>query len=886
MGTAKRDFEQFVTWLHDPANQAEPNVRRLANLCLTNFDELEATARQHNNRSTFIAGLARPNFAAVSDAPPDIPAPAVAGEWPWRRLRNLTLGPFRGFRAPEPFDLTKRVVLFYGPNGSGKTSLCEALEYALLGSVAEAEAKRIDAEAYLVNEHEQTFAPPVLTANNEQQQEINVGANADTYRFCFIEKNRIDSFSRIAARPNAQRAELIATLFGMEKFNDFVSRFNEQMDPVLVLGSTNQLRLAAKRAAHAQDNATVAGEAAALQIQTDAESALANPYQEGMTYEALKALWNDQPGQASRLQELANILDVLPPSLLGITRQELQEVYDEANAAIERLHGIAAQLADRASQVSFKDLYTAVLELQPTVGDFCPACDTPLANTAQDPYRIATRGLAELGELAALQAVHEQAKGMLDEASQQLFTRLGVLFDFLTVKGEIDDTVAGRYLTSLAEPAGEWWTPIYEPQAHPALELPTLEELLQIADRVAEQDAATRLILEARQPNINERARINEYRLLAQAQDTKRQQLVDTIQAARQRVEAFDQDNAGLITDAATEAANVLRDTPIKAAYDRFLVLLRRYRNQLPGTLMAGLNNLAMSIYNDFNRGDLEPDKLAALHLPLNGDQKIEINFRGNPEARVDALRILSEGHIRCLGLAILLAKAQSLNTPLIVFDDAINAIDHDHRSGIRETLFESDTFRHTQFIVTCHSNEFIKDIQNHLPAHSRNDCQLYVIRPHQGDHQPSILRNGQSRNYVLKARAFKNDLNHRDALAACRQALEMLTDKAWRWMASHDQGTLNVQLTSASAGPFLRNLCEAMRARLNEANTFAHANRPLLIASLGRILGIPAQNLVWQYLNKGTHEEANQDDFDAAHVESVVVTLEELAELDLRPGR
>jgi ABC-type uncharacterized transport system fused permease/ATPase subunit len=97
---------------------------------------------------------------------------------------------------------------------------------------------------------------------------------------------------------------------------------------------------------------------------------------------------------------------------------------------------------------------------------------------------------------------------------------------------------------------------------------------------------------------------------------------------------------------------------------------------------------------------------------------------------RVDALRILSEGHIRCLGLAILLAKGQSIQSPLVVFDDAINAIDHDHRSGIRETIFESDHFAQTQLIVTCHSNEFIKDIQQHLPAQRRNDLPGLLVPP------------------------------------------------------------------------------------------------------------------------------------------------------------
>jgi len=130
---------------------------------------------------------------------------------------------------------------------------------------------------------------------------------------------------------------------------------------------------------------------------------------------------------------------------------------------------------------------------------------------------------------------------------------------------------------------------------------------------------------------------------------------------------------------------------------------------------MAGINDVTMNLYNEFNSNDLEHGKLAALRLPVTGEQKIETSFRGNPQARVDALRILSEGHIRCLGLAILLAKGQSIESPLIVFDDAINAIDHDHRSGIRETIFDSDHFAETQLMVTCHSNEFIKDIQHPL---------------------------------------------------------------------------------------------------------------------------------------------------------------------------
>ena len=415
---------------------------------------------------------------------------------------------------------------------------------------------------------------------------------------------------------------------------------------------------------------------------------------------------------------------------------------------------------------------------------------------------------------------------------------------------------------------------------------PSLDEILSVVDRMAAQDDASLCALQDRQPHVTERRRLNEFQLKVQAQDLKRQQLQENVEAANSRINAFDETNAELIAQANQEKLDIERDSPFKGTYDRFLVELRSYRDQLPGQLIAGLNDAAKDLYNAFNRNDRNEDKLSALHLPLGGDGKIEICFQGNPGARVDALHILSEGHIRCLGLAILMAKAKTMECPVIVFDDAINAIDHDHRGGIRETIFESDHFAQTQLIVTCHSNEFIKDIQQHLPVQRRSGCQVYLLRHHDGNYQPRVTGNIPSANYIAKARAARETLNDRSALAASRQALEMLSEKVWRWLGSHDQGVLNLMLAGVGAEPPLRNLCEALVKKLRDAQTFNHANKESLLIAYGRILGIPANNLVWTYLNKGTHEEADRDDFDGELVESVVQTLEELDRLDLRTGR
>jgi recombinational DNA repair ATPase RecF len=888
MASARQDFERFVRWLYQPEKQVPIDVRRLATLSLANFDALAETSRQRNQRSNYLVGLIRQQLAHTADVAPAVVAEPVGAAWLWTQLRHLTLGPFRGFRVPEPFDLTKRIILFYGPNGSGKTSLCEGLEYALLGDVEEAGTKRIAARTYLMNVHARRFDPPVLKATDHQGNEVDVAANPDTYRFCFIEKNRIDAFSRIAARPNAQRAELIATLFGMDQFNEFVSHFNESIDGQLVLRGEKQADLAARREALAVDQETVNGEAAAFQRLVEEEAALAQEYAAGITYEGLKQLIGGAEA-LGRLQELEAILEAVPANIIGGTRQGLLDAFDKAHACDRETNDITAALRARSDQVSFRSLYNSVLALQQTVGDRCPACDTPLdgpTHVAVNPYDKAAEGLRQLEELGQLQEQQESAQTKVSQASRELRQVLGLLADFAVAQNE-QETSIGQYLLRLPrEPAERWWANIYPHQPAAQPNIPSLEDLLVLADRIAAQDDASRRAQQERQPHIAERKRLSEFQLKVQAQDIKRQQLRESVDAASARIKAFEETNPVSIQQADQEKRDIERDTPFKAAYDRFLEELRTYRNQLPGQLMAGLNEAAMDLYNAFNRKDRDEDKLSALHLPLTGDGKIEMAFRGNPGRRVDALHVLSEGHTRCLGLAILLARAKSIQCPVIVFDDVINAIDHDHRGGIRETIFESDHFAQTQLIVTCHSNEFIKDIQQHLPVQHRNGYLVYLFRHHDGDYQPRVRGNIPSANYIAKARAARETLNDREALAASRQALEMLSEKVWRWLGSHDHGVLNLPLAGVGAEPALRNLCDALAKKLKDAKTFNHANKEPLRVAYDRILGIPATNLVWTYLNKGTHEEAERDDFDGEVVESVIQTLEDLDRLDLRIGK
>ncbi len=878
MSSAQQDFLRFTSSLHASEPQPALDVLRFANLVLANFDEVTDRAPQRNQRAAYLVEQARRCLSATPSTPPVEEITDEASEWPWSRLISLTIGPFRGFRQAEVWDFSRRIILLYGPNGSGKSSVCEGLEYALLGSVQEAESKRLQERTYLANLHAGRFEPPTLTARGHENEEVRVDANADKFRFFFVEKNRIDAFSRLAARPTGSRTELIAALFGMDDFNNFVNRFNESVDSQLVLTATKQNTLAQRRTALANDHNTVDGEAEALRILAQEEAALAASYFVGTTYDELRALFGtlDNP---SRLQALDQAINTVPPAQIGISRQGLINQLSHAATFAEARGGTVARLQARSSQVSFKALYQALSELQEDEGDRCPACDTPLERTVMNPFTKAGEGLAALRELGELQEERDEADDHLTEASREVRRKIDSIFAFLLQNDE-QDSRAGRAITTLlVSQAEDWWAPLRRGEQEQSLLFggATPEDIFVVCDRIARQDLSAATAMRERAQNIAERDRLNQFRLNVQAQDSKRQRHGESIAAARQRIDSFETTNAQLIADAAQEAFDIARDAPIKAAYDSFLYRLRVFRDELPGTLMAGLNQLALELYNGFNQEDRPEDKLAALYLPLTGDERIDVAFCGNSQRRVDALHVLSEGHIRCLGLAILLAKCLSTDCPLIVFDDAINAIDHDHRSGIRQTIFESDHFTDTQLIVTCHSNEFIKDIQNHLRQEHRQDCRSYLLRHHLGDYCPRVTTDLPSLNYVVRARAAKDLLDEREALAQGRRALEMLSEKVWKWLSNNNQGMLTVPLAGVGAEVALRNLCEALRKRLSEATTFHHPRKPILLAAYSRIIGIPSDNLVWFYLNKGTHEEADRDDFDGEVVEIVVSTLEEI---------
>lgn len=358
---------------------------------------------------------------------------------------------------------------------------------------------------------------------------------------------------------------------------------------------------------------------------------------------------------------------------------------------------------------------------------------------------------------------------------------------------------------------------------------------------------------------------------------TRRETLEADITGAKTAIAKFDEDNKELIETVEQEKIVVVHNQAISAAYKQLVERLNSYKDDLPGKLVANLGELVVQLYNAFNRGDAPNDLFADLKLPTSSGERIQISFRSAPETYFDALHVLSEGHIRCVGLAILLAKNLKENCPILIFDDPVNAIDDDHREAIRRTLFEDDYFKGRQIILTCQGEEFFKDIQNLLGAERTKVSRRLTFLPQLGEKHIRVDFQSTPRNYLLSAQEHLDKLETRDALEKARLALEVLTkNKIWRYVSKHGDGNLSIKLRTANSNIELRNLSEQLKTKLSQQE-FTHVAKDSILNPITTLLGISGDSREWRYLNKGAHEETDRAEFDRSTVKSIIGFLTDL---------
>ncbi|MFB2669230.1 AAA family ATPase [Shewanella xiamenensis] len=865
----RSEYQRFMQTLQGQ-NTAD-SVRKVANIVSAHFDKLLPLTTHQGQRIRKMVELCQANWGSTGSNIPPFAEQDVLQEVPLSRLKTLTVGPFRGFARQELFDLNSRLVLIYGPNGTGKSSFCEALEYTLLGNVAEAESKRFrDQNEYLRNAFVNALVAPSLIACDTQGNDIAINPNESAFRFCFVEKNRIDSFSRIAAQAPAKQTELIATLFGLEGFTEFVRNFTSEIGGQYIdLQGKQTLLLAQKQ--HGLQGAHQQIQTSTIELQKIAaeEVTLANRYRPGTNFEQLIVELNGNGQAPGLIAQLDAELQQPPPRKSNLSLAAFEAMGNAAWAMINELRQSQQQLVGASQEVSFMQLYEAVVQVQPSSPDACPACKTPLQHVQVNPYLNAGQELIKLQQLGELQ----QKIVQLEQKALQAIFKVGQLLNTCLQFFSLNNPLKPFEFVNIQQGL-HWWNSLFVP-------LPDTYTVWQhLASQIQQLETIDKQAQEVIQNRTNKQAELKRLRHIAQqitVLATQKQIALGNLISAQKLIDNFQIENALLIASVEAEKPVLARNQEIVAAYQIFVQKLSNYSERLPAQLVADLGELVVQLYNSFNRNDAQSELLAKVKLPLAPNQRLRIAFQDRPEQLYDALHILSEGHVRCLGLAILLAKNLKEQAPVLIFDDPVNAIDDDHRESIRRTLFEDQYFSQKQIILTCHGEEFFKDIQNLLPVAENRKARLLSFLPRLGEQHVRIDFNCAPRNYILAARNHMDRNEVREALAKSRQGLEALTKgKVWKYVSQFGDGNLSLKFRTASSPIELRGLAEQLRSKIAKPD-FSAPNKADVYALIDQLLNRSGDSREWRYLNKGTHEENDRAEFDRQTVELIIRSLEQI---------
>ncbi len=226
---AKHEIYKWVNQL-EVTNLSEYDIT-IINIIIKNFDEIAAVGIARGKRAELIGKHINEQKCKTDKDIICIIELENVNQDTIVRIDEMQIESFRGFVNKTIFDFTKQYTFLYGPNGAGKSSMCEALEYSLLGTIEEANARKISVDKYIENKNTSKVKKPIVLCEYINQQDKNPAvANFDRYKFAFVEKNRIDKFSHIDATTGKSQNERLAALFGLSEFTDFINGFTDDFD--------------------------------------------------------------------------------------------------------------------------------------------------------------------------------------------------------------------------------------------------------------------------------------------------------------------------------------------------------------------------------------------------------------------------------------------------------------------------------------------------------------------------------------------------------------------------------------------------------------------------------------------------------------------------------
>lgn len=779
-----------------------------------------------------------------------------------KKLNGLEVDSFRGFSVSRTFNLDKQYVFLYGPNGSGKSSFSEALEYSLLGVIEEADANKIKLSTYIKNTATKKGKKPTITCTYEDGSEDEAIIDYDAYRFAFVEKNRIADFSHISVLNSKNQSERIAALFGLSAFNEFVQGFTTNFDEKYLTTSSVTEKLFEEK--------KLSRDSKEKQLQESKDEL--NRIRDLLVEEIAKL-------KKREITEVDSALDYLENPTTGILTVKIAErdkhyvtpipvehIESFINYILKLQKNLKIvnenrnKLSDMALQVNYKNLYEIISELEETTN--CPACGTNLANAERNPYEYAKEQLKTFTEIEliqkkindAAQNARENIREILDfiSGNQEFFKLLQIKTDNM-VSVELEDI--RMYVDTVSK-----WFEFCE-------ELKGFDKIV-ARNKIEEYNKAANKSNSEYDQQVAKLSAVRNALVTLKTQMNEKEQIIKRCQ---KEIKEFDEQSEDTIKKIHEEKRICEFNVKIIEAYNKIIGSLVNYNNELPRQIAQDLEKKIVDYYNTINHDDADFEKIEELILPDATSDKMYITFADGSTS--EALQVLSEGHIKILGLSILLAKAVHDNLNFIIFDDIVNAIDDDHRNGVADLLMNHADFANTQIILSTHGDQFIFKLQDKLgQKRVKENAIVYKFIPADSlEERGVIVEYSDSKTPLMAAEDKYNKNETKDAASKCRQAMECISYNLWNLIAKSSDATISVGMRSPKSLPDLSSIVDGLIKKTGKIKGMEDINAEL--KSLKE-----AGN--WRVLNKGTHFEDEQKEFERADIKCVYDHLVKLDDM------
>jgi ABC-type Mn2+/Zn2+ transport system ATPase subunit len=814
---------------------------KLASLILSNFSDVESKSSAGGARANKLSVLIIKDGKSVipyvvSEVETALNKPKI------KTLKKLSVKGFRGFNEKEEFDLSKKFTFIYGLNGTGKSSFCEALEYSLTGKINEASSKRFDSDQYVNNKSSLNSEVSLIVEYDDGNLVPAIQAPLDN-EFIFVERNRIEAFARVSSFAPQGQQQRLSALFGLEEFNSFCRGFNKTIENKLPIVPYKEKELKVKEREVEKSKLIIENKKYEIKEYEKRKNLLLSKYpHKKLISEVLSLLGDNDLGLiAKKKDEIEKLSQILlrPIDKIEAVLNSLM-VFPELISAFSNL---SDEVKKYKNEINFVDLYSAINSMSSNHIDCCPACDTPMLHVTTNPFDKANRQLKLLEVISAKQKY-------LQENERTLSNSLIKLSSELKIFGIVCTLTHYNFVSSYELIKSELEKKIVECNKWNDENREVFTKVLSYKEE-----------LKAIESHYRECSTISELYKVAYKEKSRAEKVISE----------FNSSNKDLIDGVEEEKQEISYYLKYSAAYESFVEKLKYYSETLPVKLSKSLENQVVGLYNAINKHPFDHEVLKSINLPTKPNDGIKIEYLDG--TKEDALRVLSEGHLRCLGLSILLAKNIHDNHSVIIFDDVVNAIDDEHRAGIINELFSNILLSEKQMILTTHGEDFIKRLENQLISKGLNKKLARYDFVRNRESREVLIEPNINRHYLVKAKNnFEKGLI-KDGLMECRRSLEELAPRLWRKMKSEGlDPALTVKLRAPSAAPDLYNLIDGLIGYIEEIEKKPGIrNFSIHRQCLMQMKDFSKKNqITWILLNKGTHEEDRVEEFDENQAEKL----------------